>query len=68
MESLCNKLKPLAPAAPMSGNVKALFPIDGLLLFSNRVGLERAGSLARALDGSEGDPPTVPDRLNADGD
>lgn len=52
----------------MSGKVNALVPISGLLLFSNSVGLERAGNLARALDGSDGDPPTVPDLLKADGD
>lgn len=68
-ESLCNKLKPLAAAAPISGSVKALVPINGLLLFSaSSVGLDRAGSFARALDGNDGDPPTVPDRLKADGD
>lgn len=66
--SLCNKLNPFAPAAPMSGKVKALVPINGLLLFSVKsVGLERAGNLARALEGNDGDP-TVPDRLKADGD
>lgn len=53
----------------MSGNVNALVPINGLLLFSvNSVGLDRAGNLARALDGNDGDPPTVPDRLRANGD
>jgi hypothetical protein len=53
----------------MSGNVKALVPINGLLLFSaNSVGLERAGNFARALEGNDGDPPIVPDRLRADGD
>jgi hypothetical protein len=53
----------------MSGRVKALVPISGLLLFSvNSVGLDRAGNFARALDGNDGDPPTVPDRLKADGD
>lgn len=53
----------------MSGKVKALVPIKGLLLFSvNKVGLDSAGNIARALDGTVGDPPTVPDRLRADGD
>lgn len=53
----------------MSGKVKALVPINGLLLFSvNKVGLDSAGNIARALDGTDGDPPTVPDRLRADGD
>jgi hypothetical protein len=69
LESLCSKLNPFAPAAPMSGKVKALVPINGLLLFSaNSVGLERAGNFARALEGNDGEPPIVPDRLRADGD
>lgn len=68
-ESLWSKLKPLAPAAPMSGRVNARVPINGLLLFSvSNVGLDRAGNFARALDGRDGDPPTVPDRLSAEGD
>ena len=66
-ESLCSKLKPLAAAAaPMSGKVKARVPIKGLLLFSaSKVGLDNAGSFARALDGNNGDPPTVPDLRSA---
>lgn len=56
--------------APMSGRVNARVPASGwLLLFSaSRVGLDSAGSLARALEGNDGDPPTVPERLSADGD
>jgi hypothetical protein len=45
--------------------VNALVPINGLLLFSNKVGLDNVGSFARALDGN---PPIVPERLKADGD
>lgn len=54
----------------MSGRVNARVPDSGwlLLLFSvSKVGLDSAGSLARALEGNDGDP-TVPERLSADGD
>lgn len=65
LESFWRRLNAFAPAVPISGKVNALFPINGLLLFSNKVGLDNVGSFARALDGN---PPIVPDRLNALGD
>lgn len=56
--------------APISGRVNARVPESGwLLLFSaSSVGLDSAGNFARALEGNDGDPVAVPERLSADGD